>query len=96
MKKLIAATSTPLASIFGSGFLIIVPILNGAAGQYSVVAMVIVCALAYCVGHAIRFNIANAQPLLESGGAESHTQMLERSSDLALVAAYVISVCFLG
>jgi hypothetical protein len=30
MEKLIAATSTPLASIFGSGFLIIVPILSGA------------------------------------------------------------------
>lgn len=34
MKKLLAATSTPLASIFGSGFLIIVPILNGAVGKY--------------------------------------------------------------
>jgi hypothetical protein len=39
MKKLIAATSTPLASIFGSGFLIIVPILSGAVGKYAVFAM---------------------------------------------------------
>jgi hypothetical protein len=28
-KKLLGATATPLASIFGSGFLVIVPILNG-------------------------------------------------------------------
>ena len=93
MKKLIAATSTPLASIFGSGFLIIVPILNGAVGQYSVLAMAVVCALAYGVGHAIRFNIQNVEPLLKNETATKTTTLIERSSDLALVAAYVISVC---
>jgi len=93
MKKLIAATSTPLASIFGSGFLIIVPVLNGAVGPYSVIAMALVCALAYCVGHAIRFNIKNVEPLVEKDEASRRTKLLERSSDLALVAAYVISVC---
>jgi hypothetical protein len=93
MKKLIAATSTPLASIFGSGFLIIVPILNGAVGKYAVFAMALVCALAYCVGYAIRFNIKNAEPLLEKDETGKTTKLLERSSDLALVAAYVISVC---
>lgn len=93
MKKIIAATSTPLASIFGSGFLIIVPVLNGAVGKYSVLAMGLVCALAYCVGEVIRFNIKNAEPLLEKDEAVRSTRLLERSSDLALVAAYVISVC---
>jgi hypothetical protein len=93
MKKLIAATSTPLASIFGSGFLIIVPILSGALGKYALFAMAGVCALAYCVGNSIRYNIKNAEPLLEKNEARKTTQMLERSSDLALVAAYVISVC---
>ena len=93
MKKLLAATATPLASIFGSGFLIIVPILNGAVGKYAVFAMAVVCVLAYCVGHAIRFNIKNAEPLLEKDQAGKTTRLLERSSDLALVAAYVISVC---
>ena len=53
------ATSTPLASIFGSGFLIIVPILTGAVGIYSVYAMAGVCLLAYAVGTVIRFNIKN-------------------------------------
>ncbi len=50
MKPIVAATSTPLSSIFGSGFLIIVPILAGAVGPYSVLAMAGVCALAYAVG----------------------------------------------
>ena len=57
MNKLIDATSTPLSSIFGSGFLIIVPILAGAVGSYSVLAMAVVCALAFAVGSVIRFNI---------------------------------------
>ena len=39
MKPIVDATSTPLSSIFGSGFLIIVPILAGAAGSYSVLAI---------------------------------------------------------
>ena len=54
------AITTPLASIFGSGFLIIVPILAGAVGRHSVLAMVGVCALAVAVGSVIRFNIRNA------------------------------------
>ena len=50
-RQLIAATATPLASIFGSGFLVIVPILAGAVGPYSWLAMVCVCALAYAICH---------------------------------------------
>ena len=92
MKKLISATSTPLSSIFGSGFLIIVPILAGAVGPYSVVAMAGVCALAYAVGSVIRFNIKHAEPVLAGTPGEA-TLSLERASDLALVLAYVISVC---
>jgi len=93
VKRLIAATSTPLASIFGSGFLVIVPILDGAVGRYSVFAMAAVCGLAYCVGQAVRFNIKHAEPLLEKNQAPERAKLLERSSDLALVGAYVISVC---
>lgn len=91
-KKIAAATSTPLSSIFGSGFLVIVPILAGAVGEYSVAAMAAVCALAYAVGMVIRFNIREAEPVLANKPSEA-TLSLERSSDLALVAAYVISVC---
>ena len=92
MKKLIRATSTPLASIFGSGFLVIVPILAGATGAYSVLAMALVCAVAFAVGAVIRFNIRNAEPILAHDPGEA-TLSLERASDLALVLAYVISVC---
>jgi hypothetical protein len=91
-KKIADATSTPLSSIFGSGFLVIVPILAGAVGKYSVAAMAAVCALAYAVGSVIRFNIRHAEPVLADNPSEA-TLSLERSSDLALVLAYVISVC---
>ena len=86
------ATSTPLASIFGSGFLVIVPILAGAVGHLSVIAMAGVCCVAFAVGSVIRFNIAHAEPVLADSPGEA-TLSLERASDLALVLAYVISVC---
>ena len=93
MKQLIKATTTPLASIFGSGFLVIVPILCGAVGKFSLFAMALVCGVAYCVGSVIRFNIVHAEPVLQNDSASKKTKFFERSSDLALVAAYVISVC---
>ena len=46
----ILALITPLTSIFGSGFLVIVPILARAVGRYSVFVMAAVCALAYGIG----------------------------------------------
>ncbi len=92
-KKTLSATATPLASIFGSGFLVIVPILAGSVGPYAVEAMACVCALAYAVGYVIRFNIRHAEPLLESGNAPRLAASMEKTSDLALVIAYAISVC---
>ncbi len=92
-KQVIKATATPLASIFGSGFLVIVPILNGAVGPYALVAMACVCGLAYAVGSVIRFNIRYAEPLLEAGNASHRAVFFEKVSDLALVMAYAISVC---
>src|SRR6185369_12251223 len=85
------ARATPLASIFGSGFLVIVPILNAAVGPYSVVAMAGVCALAYAMGSVIRFNIRHAEPLLESPTPSPRLLRYERTANLAL--AYAISVC---
>lgn len=92
-KHLRHARATPLASIFGSGFLVIVPILNGAVGPYSIVAMAIVCALAYAMGSVIRFNIRHVEPVLESGEASARIVRYERVANLALVLAYAISVC---
>jgi uncharacterized membrane protein len=92
-KKFLSAAATPLASIFGSGFLVIVPILNGAVGPYAWLAMACVCGLAYAMGSVIRFNIRNAEPLMEAGTASHRATFFERSSDIALVIAYAISVC---
>ena len=86
------ARSTPLASIFGSGFLVIVPILNAAVGPYAVLAMAAVCAVAYAVGSVIRFNIRNVEPALENGTMPERAARHERISNLALVLAYAISV----
>lgn len=87
------ATATPLASIFGSGFLVIVPVLNGAVGPWAPVAMAVVCALAYAVGSVVRFNIRRVEPLVERGAASAGIQRGERMADVALVLAYAISVC---
>src|SRR5262245_17006393 len=92
-KNLRHARATPLASIFGSGFLVIVPILNGAVGSYSLLAMACVCALAYAMGSVIRFNIRYAEPVLESGEVSARVARYERTANLALVLAYAISVC---
>lgn len=90
--QLIKATITPLASIFGSGFLVVVPILAGAIGEYSILAMVMICGLAYLVGSVIRFNIVNAEPVLASSPARN-VLLFERASDFSIVLAYIISVC---
>ncbi len=60
------ATVTPLASIMGSGFLVCAPLLYANVGNYAVVAMIGLLALAYCVGAVIRFNFRHAEPLLET------------------------------
>jgi hypothetical protein len=91
--KLLRATTTPLASIFGSGFLVMVPILHGAVGPYALPAIAGVCGVAYAVGWVIRHNIGSVEPGLENGTAASGTLALERVSDVAIVIAYVISVC---
>ena len=92
-KHLRHARATPLASIFGSGFLVIVPILNGAVGPYSIVAMAGVCALAYAMGSVIRYNIRHAEPILADGTASPRVTRYERTANLALALAYAISVC---
>lgn len=90
--QIIPAMSTPLASIFGSGFLVIVPVLASGVGPYSVWAMLAVAFVAYHTGAVVRHNILCAEPVLARGTRRS-TLNLERLSDVALVAAYVISVC---
>ena len=71
MGKLIKATSSPLSSIFGSEFLVIVPILAGVVGTYSVITMIAICAIAYAVGSVIHFNIKHAELILAKTPGEA-------------------------
>lgn len=87
------ATVTPLASIIGSGFLVVAPILAHAAGNWAWLAMLVLCLVAYLFGSAIRHNIAVVEPMLD-GDAPNHVKLLERTSELALTFAYFISVAY--
>ena len=51
------AMTTPLASIIGSGFLVLGPILTAQFGAYAPLIMALLCATAYLFGAAIRFNM---------------------------------------
>ncbi len=89
---IIPAMSTPLASIFGSGFLVIVPILASSVGPYSVLAILVVAFVAFHTGAIVRHNILCAEPVL-AAGTRRITTVLETVSDAALVAAYIVSIC---
>lgn len=92
VNNIIPAMSTPLASIFGSGFLVVVPILASAVGPYSIFAIVSVAFIAFLVGKIIRHNIHCAEPVLKKGD-KRFTFFAERLSNVALVVAYIISIC---
>ncbi len=87
------ATVTPLASIIGSGFLILGPILGRDYGIYATVVMVGLCAASYSIGAAIRFNIMEYDRV-RSRQVPKSIQMLEKIASWALVIAYVISVAY--
>ena len=91
IKEFSSCISTPLASIFGSGFLVMVPILVGTVGDKALYAMAAIILLAYSVGSVIRFNIKNVEPLLNAS-PKKLTFDLERASDIALILAYIVSV----
>lgn len=91
-REIVAAMSTPLASIFGSGFLVIVPVLASAVGPYAIVAIVVVALVAHQVGAIVRHNILCAEPVLAAGNNRL-TTFFERASGIALIGAYVVSIC---
>ena len=88
------ATVTPLASIIGSGFLVIAPLLGSVAGSWAMVAMAGIVLVAYAIGGAVRFNILHSEPLEETGSGPSLLGPLARVSNMSLTVAYVISVAF--
>ena len=90
--RVLLASVTPLASIFGSGFLIIVPVLERALGGLAVVGAIGVSAVAWVVGNAIRHNIRVVEPLAARGRLGKANERLERVSDVVIAVAYVVSV----
>ncbi|MBY6046411.1 hypothetical protein [Vannielia litorea] len=84
------ATVTPLASIIGSGFLVLGPLLDHAYGAWAPAVMAALCALAWGFGAAIRRNIARIEEG-ERPAADSHIETL---ASWALAFAYVISVAY--
>ncbi|PUB19244.1 hypothetical protein [Yoonia sediminilitoris] len=90
--RLWRAAITPLASIIGSGFLVLGPVLNASFGQYAPAIMVILCLLAYSFGSVIRFNIIR---LAVHGTARRKIEdRLETLASWALAFAYVVSVAY--
>ncbi len=91
-RDVVLASVTPLASIFGSGFLIIVPVLERSLGGLAVVGAVGVSAVAWMIGTAIRHNIAENEPRANDGSLGQCDKRIERMSDVVIAVAYVISV----
>jgi len=84
------AMVTPLASIIGSGFLVLGPVLNNAYGRLAPLVMAGLCLVAWGFGGAVRANIAS----LAAHGMVGRRVALERLADLMLAFAYVISVAY--
>lgn len=87
------ATVTPLASIIGSGFLVVGPILAHTAGHWAWLAMAGLCLTGYLFGAAIRQNIRLVEPML-AGPAPKAVRFLDHSSEYVLAFAYFISVAY--
>ena len=86
------ATITPLASIIGSGFLVLGPILDASYGMFAPLVMAGLCLVAWLFGGAIRFNIAVIEH--DKGHRPVLEERLETASSWALAFAYFISVAY--
>ncbi len=91
-RTVMVAVVTPLASILGSGLLIIVPVLERTVGALSVFGAVAVCAVAWFAGTAVRHCVRVVEPLIASDELDDTTRRLDRLADVVIVVAYVISV----
>jgi hypothetical protein len=85
------ATVTPLASIMGSGFLVVAPLLADSVGYFAVLCMGGLLLLAYAVGGAIRFNIRHFEPIEHQRGPAQTVSFVSR---IVLAGAYFISVTY--
>ena len=86
------AMMTPLASIIGSGFLVLDSILETAYGKYTPIVMVALCLGAYFYGAAIRYNINDIE--FRDPGKFWLMEKLEIAASWSLGFAYIISVAY--
>lgn len=89
-------TVTPLASIIGSGFLIVAPVMYREFRMWALPLVVLLNGLAYAIGAALRDNIRHEGPALDptSSHYDRLVARLEDLSDLALGLSYIVSVTF--
>lgn len=83
------AMTTPLASIIGSGFLVLGPILDNQYGAYAPAVMLALCVGSYLLGGAIRYNMRAM-----AAGTTPWPQGIETLSSWALSFAYIVSVAY--
>jgi hypothetical protein len=92
------ATVTPLASIIGSGFLVVAPLLGYTVGHWAFIAMLGIVLLANGVGSAVRYNILHVEDISDAedvrGAPEDALKWLERVAKLVLAFAYIIAITF--
>lgn len=89
--RLWRATITPLASIIGSGFLVLGPILDVTFGLYAPLVMLALVSIAYAFGSAIRYNIGRIEA---DPQRPKPIEKMEWLASLVLAFAYVISVAY--
>jgi len=96
--RLWRATVTPLASIIGSGFLVVAPLLGYTVGHWAFVAMLGIVSLAYAVGGAVRYNIQYVEEVSDANNSHAAGadifKWMERAAKLVLALAYVIAITF--
>ncbi len=86
---------TPLASIIGSGFLVVAPLLYQNFGRYHLLAIVLINVFAISLGWVVSTNIHYFEPLLQNGNGHAKLlRAIERGSSVVLGLSYVISVGF--
>lgn len=87
------AIVTPLASIIGSGFLIVAPLLHAVLGKWAIAGIIILSLIAYAIGAVVRFNIVHAEAYLSNQPYDGIAK-LETAAQLFLGIAFAISVAF--
>ena len=86
------ATVTPLASIIGSGFLVVGPILADTAGVHAWRAMAALCLIGFLYGAVARHNILHVEPNI--GRLSRSAETAEVLSNFALALSYFVSVAY--